>query len=213
MSLGFEEPYGFTIDASPIAGDREQTASGFLRLARSSGVKGFELVCSDTVGLRLPSWETDPELTEFVLVTGDHETAWQLRSRSRTWVDDASSKLPHEWSYRFETVEFPRAPQLDAPEATDELRRFLAPHADDPWFDGAVGRALTILDGGELPEPASVVPWGVDEVRERLYYAASIIPGGKLTGMGGFDDFVTVDHQQLIYTFTHAFAASTRPST
>lgn len=118
-----------------------------------------------------------------MLAARDRDMAWQLRSRSSTWIDEATDTLQHAWSAHFEAVGLPRAPQLDAPEATEALHALLAPHVDDAWFYGAVGRALEILDGGDLPEPGPVIPWGVDETRQRCFYAASTIAGGKLTGM------------------------------
>jgi hypothetical protein len=217
LSGNVEEPRvyeqaGFTLDASPLAGPEESTVGDFLPLARSAAIEGLELMCSDGVGLGLPAWQTDPQLNEFVLVTRGRETAWQLRSKFNTSIDEATHKFQGSWHHHFEVADLPGAVQLDAPEATGSLRALLAPHADNPWLDGAVGRALSILDGGELPEPELVNPWGVDDVRERLYYAASAVAGGKLSGMGGFDDLVTVDHKQIIFTFAHAFAASTRPA-
>jgi hypothetical protein len=130
-----------------------------------------------------------------------------------TGIDEATKKFQGSWHFHFEVTHLPEAPQLDADEATTALRALLVPHADNPWMEGGVGRALSILDGDLLPEPGLVTPWGVDDLRQRLYYAASTIAGGKLSGMGGFDDFVPVDRKQLIYTFTHAFAASTRQPT
>jgi hypothetical protein len=79
----YEDPFApLTIDASPIAGGGgSSSVDEFLPLARSSGIGGLGLLCSDALGLRLPAWESDPHLDEFVLATQDRDMAWQLKSR------------------------------------------------------------------------------------------------------------------------------------
>jgi len=206
-------PFRLTIDASPLAGSSETTVEEFLELTQQLAIESFELLCSDAVGLRIPDWETEPDPNEFVLVTDDRSIAWQLTtSGTSRWIDESTRRISVSWNYHFKVTNLPEAPQLDAHAAARALRSLLTPHANNPWSNGAVGRALTILDGGEPPKPGLVVPYGVDEVRKRLYYATSELAGGKLTGMGGFVDWVPVDHEQLLYTFIQAFAASTRPA-
>jgi hypothetical protein len=149
-------------------------------------------------------------LDEFVLVAVGHELAWRLKSAWR-----GSFTSPQRFGHHFVAVPPPTGGKRDVRVAEARFRALLEPLVDHPYqATVGIGGALDILEGAHVDDPApfGIEPWGVSEDQQRLYWAALHIAAGKLSGMGGFDDFIDVDSRQLVQTFVEALAASTQPS-
>ena len=197
----------FVIDASPLGGDVDTTAPEFLDLARSRGLTRLVLM---TAGAAAPMRPDRAQALhgDLVLVAPEQQLAWHLGpTRMRDQPGETSTRSS------FEQVPLPRGDQLSAPAASARLRALLEPFVDHPDERDLVRGCLAILDGADLDDdPFGIRPWGVDDTRQRLYWAAMFLSAGKLSGMGGFDDRVPVDSTELVDTVVQALAASTRTS-